>query len=392
MKINYKKVIFAIMLLIIGFHIGRFLKKEHNVSYNIDSYTIKEHFYQNKKHWYDFIITKKKHTYIISLDENLKKKKRVIQKIITYKEKDVVCILPIYTKTKTRNLYCNLDNKQVSLDYLIKTKNGDFKKIQSKIKKFKINYPQSQEKKKKYRKINVYNSNIDDKDTYVIWDYKGIYLLNSEENQYRKILNKDLYDNVMAELVDHFYILLENRSVKGIQTIYYYDIKKDKIKKWNPAIVLSKDSYINGTEKKFIFITDNKTKKEYMLNINKRQIKELDTGTTSYVTYDNYKEKNLSKSDFFAEKQYFKVSKIENYYYYQKDNKIYKYLESKEKKPILLFELDNIKEWNITKDEIIVLKDDTVYSYTDKNGLRKILENKELNYNYKNIYKVWRNK
>ena len=44
------------------------------------------------------------------------------------------------------------------------------------------------------------------------------------------------------------------------------------------------------------------------------------------------------------------------------------------------------------EDEIILLKDDTRYSYTEDNGLQKILENNELKYNYKNIYKVGKKK
>ena len=51
-------------------------------------------------------------------------------------------------------------------------------------------------------------------------------------------------------------------------------------------------------------------------------------------------------------------------------------------------ELNDIKEWELVGDEIILLSDKTIYSYTEDNGIRKIVENNELKYNYKNIYKV----
>ena len=71
--------------------------------------------------------------------------------------------------------------------------------------------------------------------------------------------------------------------------------------------------------------------------------------------------------------------------YYQEDNKIYKKLGDN---TILLLELEDIKEWYIENNEVIILQEDTIYSYNDQNGLRKIVENSELKYNYHNIYKI----
>ena len=151
-----------------------------------------------------------------------------------------------------------------------------------------------------------------------------------------------------------------------------------------------------------IYVTDRRNKKEYTINIRKKKIQEVDQDQTSYIKYEKGKKKNLSKSDFLIKDQYFnnefiKDKKVTNNeeliysnknYYYREDNKIYRSLNINKSKSTLLFELDDIKEWKVIKDEIIILVDDTIYSYRDDTGLRKILRSNELKYNYKNIYNV----
>ena len=75
-------------------------------------------------------------------------------------------------------------------------------------------------------------------------------------------------------------------------------------------------------------------------------------------------------------------------FYYQVGDKIYRAYKSKENKSTLLLELDNIETWKVQEGEIILLKNDTLYSYTDVFGLRKIIKTNELKYNYQNIYQI----
>ena len=65
-------------------------------------------------------------------------------------------------------------------------------------------------------------------------------------------------------------------------------------------------------------------------------------------------------------------------------------METVKSEKILLAELDNIKDWLVKDREVILLVDDTIYSYTEQYGLRKILIANELNYNYENIYEMWK--
>ena len=391
-------VIFLLVLVYVGY---RILIKEHEVSYTIDKYNIKEHFYINKNHYYDLIITKDKENYTYTLDKNFSKEKRIIKSIKTFKSNNLVCIVPTYKKNIELNVYCNLDNQEVSIDYLLKTYNNDFKIIKKKIKKYKIYYPSTSTVYTKYKKNTVFKENILDNDNYYIWNYKGILVLNNKELKYKKILDYDLYDNIMVTTIDRYYILFENTNVNGIENIYYYDSRTNKLNTFKLKEKLDKDSYINGVVDNLIYVTDRKNKKEYKINIPRKSITQVDD-SINYIVFKNKKKEIMSKSDFFMNDQYFdnvnikdnkvtdslELKKEGNYYYYYKNNKIYKVLDTNKKYSKLLLELDDIKEWKVYSDKIIIMSGNTIYEYTEKEGLRKIVKSNELKYNYKNIYKI----
>ena len=198
----------------------------------------------------------------------------------------------------------------------------------------------------------------------------------------------------MAVSIDRYYVLFENTDVNGIKNIYYYDSKNKKLNTFKLKEKLSKDSYINGVVDNYIYVTDRKNKKEYKINILKKIITQVDDDI-NYIIYQNNKKKELSKSDFFMNDQYFDNTytvdnkiKDNNYYYYYKNNRIYKSLDTNKKHSKLLLELEDIKEWKVYNDIIVIMAKDTIYQYTEKEGLRKIVKSNELKYNYKNIYNI----
>lgn len=390
-----KKILIILVLIVLIFNIYKLFIKEHKVSYKIDKYNIEEHFYIKNNHYYDMKISNKKETYIYTLNENLSKRKKIIKNIKTYKSNNLVCIVPTYKKNIEKEIYCNLDNQQVSNSYL--NNHDDFKKI---LKKAKIKLKEENNIKTTYKKVKAYKKNIAT-NIYFIWDYKGIYIIDKDNIKYRKILKYDLYENVLTTTVDKYFVLFDNHSVNGIEDVYYYDVSKDKLKSFKLKNKLSKASYINGVIKDLIFITDTKKKKEYTVDIRRRKIKEIDEEQTKYIVYNNGQKQELSKSDYFMKEQIFSNNKIinekisreeqikeDNYYYFIEENKMYRTREDSKNKKVLLFELDNISDWIVKDKEIFLIREDTIYSYTDKLGLRKVVESNELKYNYKNIYEI----
>lgn len=399
MKKKLLLLVSAIILILVFYLIYKASIKDYKIQYKVSNFKVEEHYYKTKNHIYDITITNKKETNTYTLKHNFNKNKKIVKSIKRIKKDNLSCIIPIYKKDIDLNIYCNLDNKQVSVDYLLKTNNNSFKDIKKKIKKYKITFPTSSNVKKTFKKIDIYQDNIEDNLVYYIWDYKGIYILEKEKKAYQKILTYDLYDNLMSCIVNGNYLLWENNSVNGIDTIYSYNIKNNKLKKITLDKKISKDSYINGVIDNIVYLTDRKKKREYSFDLNTSNLATIDSDGMTYITYQNNIRKELSKSDFFKTDQLFikkdynkdlnKEGWINNnYFYYQDNNYIYKTSLSNINKPILLLELDNIKEWQIVGEEIIILSEDTIYAYNDKRGLRKIVEYKELNYNYENIYKV----
>ena len=303
------KIIIILFLLIIPILLIRkvFIRK-YDIIYEKNKYMINEKYeYKDKEHIYEINIKNKKQeiTYILNNDFN--KEKKIIKELKIYKENDITCFLPIYNKKVENKLYCLKDNIQVSNYYL--KDNTSYKKIISKLKKYKIKNYSDNTKTVKYRKIQVYENNINEEDIFTIWDYKGINIIEKNKTSYIKFLDYDLYDDIKTIIYDNYFVLFENNHVDGIKNIHYYDFEKNKIKIYNPEIIMSKDFYINGVVDNLIYVTDNKNKKEYTINLKKEEIIQINKDN-EYLTYHDNNFYSLTKSDYFMEKQLFQNKKL----------------------------------------------------------------------------------
>lgn len=402
MKKRVKQLIVIILFILIIMFIKHIIKTNHKVEYKISKYKITENFKTiNKKHQYTIKITNKDKVYTYILNKNINKQKQIIKDIKTYKSKDINCIIPIYKNKKIENnIYCLNKKEQVS-NYSLQN-NKEYKNILKKAKKYNLPTINKTNKTTKYKKLSIYKDNINDDEVYTIWDYRGIYIVKNNNYQYKSILSNDIYDNVMSTIVNKYYVIFDNRSVNGIEKIYYYDLDKYKLKEFKPQEKISKTSYINGVYNNDIYVTDTKEKKQYKINVKKEKVEEISINNEYYL-YRNNKEIILDKTSFFQDNQYFTNYKVEskkiesldikedlNYYYYTKDNKFYSQIKGKKYNSKYLFELSNIDIWQVIDGNIVLISDGILYKYSDSEGLKKIVESNELKYNYENIYNYWK--
>ncbi len=402
MKKKVKKLMVIILLILIIIFVRHIIKTNHKEEYKISNYKIIENFIIiNKKHQYTIRISNKDKVYTYILNKNINKQKQIIKDIKTYKSKNISCIIPIYKNKKLENnIYCLNGKEQVS-NYSLQN-NKDYKNILKKANKYNIQSISNSNKTSKYKKINIYKDNISEKDIYTIWDYKGIYIIKNNNYQYKSILSNDIYDNVMSIIVNKYYVIFDNRSVNGIEKIYYYDLEKDKLKEFTSQEKISKTSYINGIYNNEIYVTDTKEKKQFKINVKKEKVEEISTNN-EYFLYRNNKKTILDKTSFFNENQYFTNYKVENkkiesqdikedsnYYYYRKNNKFYSQIKGNKYNSEYLFELSDIDEWQVIDENIILISDGILYKYSEREGLNKIVESNELKYNYENIYNYWK--
>ena len=341
------KVIIILFLLVIPLIFLRkvFIRK-YDILYEKNKYIINEIYeYKNKEHLYEINIKNNKQeiTYILNNDFN--KNKKIIKNLKVYKDDNITCLLPIYNQKIEYKLYCLKDDIQVSNYYL--KDNESYKKILKKVKKYKINNFLENNKTTSYKKLKVYDNNISNEDIFTIWDYKGISIIEKDKTKYVKFLDYDLYDNIKTIIYDEYFILFENNHVDGIKNIHYYDLEKDKLKIYNPEIIISKDFYINGVVDNLIYVTDNKTKKEYTIDLKKEEIIQINKAN-EYLSYYDNEFKSLTKSDYFMEKQIFNNKKVidknissvehikdNNIYYFYEDNNFYRQRTNRNKE--LLF-------------------------------------------------------
>lgn len=389
------KVIIILFLLVIPLIFLRkvFIRK-YDILYEKNKYIINEIYeYKNKEHLYEINIKNNKQEITYLLNSDFNKNKKIIKNLKVYKDDNITCLLPIYNQKIEYKLYCLKDDIQVSNYYL--KDNESYKKILKKVKKYKINNFIENNKTTSYKKLKVYDNNISNEDIFTIWDYKGISIIEKDKTNYIKFLDYDLYDNIKTIIYDKYFVLFENNHVDGIKNIHYYDLEKDKLKIYNPEIIISKDFYINGVVDNLIYVTDNKTKKEYTIDLKKEEIIQINKAN-EYLTYYDNEFKSLTKSDYFMEKQIFNNKKVidkkisneehikeNNIYYFYEDNNFYRQRTNRNKE--LLFSIDEIKEWKIISNKIIIISEDILYLYDDNRGLVPIVQSNELNYNYENI-------
>lgn len=397
MKRKLKMIILVLINLIMILFTCKKLKTNHKIKYTVKNYKITESFYiENKKHTYNFIIKNKKNTYSFTINNNISKRKKIIKDIKIYKKNNLTCIIPIYkTKRVKKNIYCLKNNLQTS-NYLLK----DSKEFQKIVKENKIKEISTSSKTTKYKEITIYKNNINKNEVFLIWNYKGLYVIKNNNYLYHKILNRDLYDNVMSTTISEYYYLFDNRDVDGIKDVYYYNIDKDKLKKITLEESINKSAYINGNHKNYIYITDIKSKDEYRLNIKNNKLEKVNKDDTNYLIYKNNKEKRVNKREFFNQNNYFsnyeiintsisseKIREEKDYYYYYENNGFYKQLVNGNKE--LLFIIDSVNDWKIINNNILIINNGIMYRYNEENGLEKILKSNELKYNYLNIYSYY---
>ena len=399
------KIIFVLGLfyLIFQFVVNLFIKT-HEVNYSIitdnNEYSISE--YYNENGYYFNVTDKNKKKFNFYYDGEYNKQEEIISDIKYYKTDDLICVFPIYKKNDTGNLSCILNNEQVSYSYLKQINNISILNIVEKLKE--IGYDSKEWKYSEGSKVKdniyVYNKNIDDNYLYTIWFYKGIYIINNKEIIKKQLLDYDSYENKLSRLVGKYYVTFNTDKKNNYQ---YYEIITYNIQDGGKKTIelqnISMNVYVNGVYDNKMYFTDIDSKVQYVVDPYENSIKKSEY----FMYYDNGKLEKIDKNKFFDSEKIFsefvsndKISSRygdveikkyrDNHYFKTDDGRVYEIINDNYSVPILLFKLDNLVEWDVRYGIVSGISKDTLYTYTNNSGLRKIVVNKELIYNYDNIY------
>lgn len=413
------KVLISLIIVYILLRLGiKHFGSGHVLNYKIDNFNIKETLSINKKNEFDNYYINIKNNEIdidVQILNSFNKNKKILKKVKYEKIDDMVCILPIFedgkiltdilcSNKKIINNYTNLKGKNNDLDnfaYRMKDYGYDFKKYENNLKK-------SIDSKM----VKVFTGNILDDHFIAFNTYKGINIINPKDEELVKInlFDKDIYDIKLAKGLKNKYIIFDYNQKHEFSKIYIFDIltgKKEEIKLKNK---ISNNSKIIGTFNDSIYLIDYKNKKEYELNVKKESIIEVGNSEIGYITNDCKKivdiegKKILNKkyimpncSVYEKDKDYERVDLVGGmnsgyYYYFKKNDNNYKIYRSNVQKPnikLYITETDNIDNIQYDKEYIYYLKNNQLNYYSDKTGIRTLMENTEFEFNKNLNYNLY---
>src|SRR5699024_6713102 len=130
-------------------------------------------------------------------------------------------------KNHTFDVSCLLDDRQVSSFYLEKTKNEDFSFITKKFKEdgYDEIYFHFDDEATKEDNLSIYYDYIPENYLFTIWNYRGIYVINSEGIENKEFLNEDHYENTLSIIAGKYYVTIntdeEEEKLNYNQIILY---------------------------------------------------------------------------------------------------------------------------------------------------------------------------
>ena len=391
---------------------------EYALKTSDNSYKITEHMEViDNVSYYDIGITDKDGVfYSLFVEEDFNKQTEVIRDIKTFKSNNLSCIFPIYRRNETGNVTCLYNDEAVSYSYLKQIKNTDIDSIITKLKNDKYSHNswdrKDVSKSKLYnegREIEVYQENIIKDYIFLIWRYKGLYILKSDESLIKDYLDEDIYDNTLSAIAGRYYVTADRRKLdSSVSSFYYYNTKDLGKGEIIMDEATSNDVYFNGVYEEKVYMTDIKNKKQYTIDPAREKVEVVGNEADGFINVVNDKKKKVSASEFLKEKVYFnavevdekltqkygdkiEVKKDRDFYYFKTtDGKIYMAHEDKPDKAELLFKLDKVTEWKVKNGDLLLASGNTIYFYSEHEGLLPIAYNKELSYNNKNIIDFWK--
>lgn len=402
-----KKIVSFILVLAIIFFCFQFcvtlFKKEHNISYLIKvldkNFAIHEEYYKDKDIDYYYLeITLDKAKFVFDVDNTFNKQKKIIETIKIYETKDLVCLSPVYIKNNNDpDIVCNLDGDQYSYTS-IKEKYNLSEFINS-INNFNEDKYLIDNSNETIDRNKVYKGNMYDNENIIMYNYSTLNKISKNKNSIIRFATYDIYNNKLGILIGRYYVLPKFEKKPEYSKILIIDIETENIKEIEIKEKLSTNIYINGVVDNKLYLFDKSNMAQYEIDPIKRHYRIIGNKSENAQYYDGkWQTRNIydfSKKEIKFEENYpikenykeaFETNKF--YYYYNSDNEFYKVYKKNLNNPIYLFKHDDIEEVNVYNDKIYFISDDTLYRY-DSTGVKSILVNNELQYNYDNIYSVY---
>ena len=364
-----KRILLVIVLIFIIYTLAFIFKTKHEVDYKITvnkkEAEIKE-IYINKS--YHFKVKYNKKNYYFSIPDNYSKNKKILSNFKYIEIDELTCIKP--------------DLKESGMVCL----KGDTLVVG----------PSKEEKEPDiYKSLKIYKV---PSNTYIyIWKYSGVYSVNKNEYKEIKMFKNDTYVNTLGMNIGKYYLIPNYDEKYDYSTFYVYNMTNNKYKTIKLKDTISKDSYILGEVNNKLYVFDKDELKEYEINLKNRKVKLVGDKDSNGLYYDgSFTERNIY--DFedeikFSTKYDVKIKadliyKDNDIYYYIKNDTLYMY-DSVFKKSTTIYEGD-ISDIIVLDNIVYFVSGNTLYSYSFKDSLVKVLTYEELAFNSTNRIAIYK--
>lgn len=366
MKKKIKVILFSIVLLIIisVFLYIRFKSYNYEVSYTINSFKVDE-IYQIKDNEYTFYIKNDKQTFSYSFNHKYIRNKELIDEIKLYEDNDEICILPLSDKIKFYPICYN--NSEYTFYNLSNQTIPDFK-----YQKLNITEISNDELKINYIKDNKY----------LIYNYNSFYFIKDNKIKEIKLFEKDHYTLDLVYELNQYIILPNYDTEYYFNKFYVINMINGKIKEIEFNNKISFNSVFLGDYKNKIYLLDKKEEKEYVINIDKEKIEEID-----FTILNNKKLEKVTFKEIINNNLKFDNQPKDNYEII--DNKLYQKIN--EHKILVTNKLvDKIIKEDKDSNTIYYLSKENLYMYNNIYGEILIMSNFEWNFNNTNVIYIYK--
>jgi hypothetical protein len=385
MKYLFKTLLATIILFLFLKIVFYLLDNSHEIEYNIGNFKVSEKFkITNGNHNYFFKLKNEEYEISFSLNKNYKKSEKVLENIKYYKQEG--CVLPIFKKGEIiYDVMCKKDNT-VYYNYDLK-ENIDTSTISG----YSENKFSDIAKASSYEENKIYKANIPKNHYLFVENYKGIVLINNDIN-FIKLFDHDVYKKDISTVVSKYYLVANYNDDLTFKSFYLVNLVNGRQKEIRSINEISFDSYIQGVVDDKVYLYDLDSNVQYEIDIENEMVNKIASdndikyynGKWTTMTLKEAKEHKVFNPNYSNKlSNYTKVDKINNYYAYEKNGKYYDvYLIDKNdlNQRTYLFKTSDIQSVTYFDNYIYFKKDNVYYNYGNR-GIRKLIENQEMNFN-----------
>ena len=389
MKKRNKLIILTILLLILIIICNRIFAFE-SISYKIKkdnvSISIKEIYKSNN---YYIEIKTDKNTYPFRIYKDIGKRK-IIKDFYLYSDESIECILPIISGNLYTDVMCYKDN--ILYDYYKLA--GEDSKLDEYINNIQVySVGNFNNEPLNYKTISTikYNNYEDFNNIVALTTYRGLIINGYEIN----IFKKDAYQNKISTFINNYYIIADYENTYSFNFFYVVNLDTKETSKLKLKDDISYDSYIQGVVNNKIYLYDRNSENQYEIDIENNKV-EIVSNSKYIKYYTNNKWEKMNKvkankevyfsygtlNNYFTDYDY--VKEADNYYYlYKKDGIFYKLYRIDKNNLNIYKYIADVPVTNIYFNDnylYYVYKNKLLF-YSDKTGLKTILENSELEFN-----------